>query len=216
MRTAGSARIAVRNGAREFPAPAPKFPGHSLLGANKFPAAARREFSLIALITLGFSAQVSAIAAGFLVFPFRQGISPLRLRAACASRRHARRALGQDPPDKDPPHEGRRSRRHRRPYPRRGLLPPAGRRLLAAVRGGGEQIFQGRQAADHRRDRRLLPRAKNRPRHVHRRQRARDRQPAHPERGGGGGGGGQFRHDDRLRFDRSAQGQDGRARGAAT
>ena len=124
-------------------------------------------------------------------------------------RRYSRRTPAQERAR----HEARRPRRHRCPHARGGVVPAAGRCVLAALRGRGEQVFQGRQAADHRGDGRLLPRAPDRARDVHRRQRAQHRLAPHPEYGGRRGGRRQPRHDDRVRLDRSAQGADGRAGG---
>ena len=99
--------------------------------------------------------------------------------------------------------EGQRPDRDRRAHARGSVLPPGARRGVAAVRGSIREVLQGRQASDDRRDDRLLPRAQDRPRDVHGRQRVPDRREAHPERGSGRRRARQQRHHARVREHRS-------------
>ena len=111
--------------------------------------------------------------------------------------------------------ESERSDCDRRAHARRGVVPPGTRRGGEAVRRRGQQVLQGRQAQDHSRDGRVLPRAQDRPGDVHGRHRVRDGRTPHPEPGSHRRGARELRHDGGVRQHRSAQGQDGRARSAS-
>ncbi len=77
------------------------------------------------------------------------------------------------------------------------------------------KYFKAGKRPNDPRDHRVLPRAQDRPGDVHRRFGVPDRRATHSQRGSGGRGAREQRHHDRVRQHRSAQGQDGRARGAS-
>ena len=99
--------------------------------------------------------------------------------------------------------EGLGSGCDRRPHPRRGFVQATRGRHVGALRGSGEQILQGRQASDDRRNAELLSRTQDRPRDVHGRRGVPDRQPPHSQRGGHRRRTRKQRHHDRLRQHRS-------------
>ena len=92
-------------------------------------------------------------------------------------------------------------------------MPQPLRQLRRGVRPRRRQVFPLEQAPDDGRDDCLLPREEDRLRQLHRRRRDADGAAPDPQRGDRRGSAEEQRHHDRVRVDRSAQGEDGWPRG---